>query len=657
MLFRVTLIFTFALAFILSSCSPENSQVVLADFGNQKITLNQFEKAYANNVGGVEQAKKDSLSKLKNFLNLYVDFRMKLRDAYVRGFDQDSALQSELQDYKKKVGVTYIIENQIVDPAIHKLYDRRKWEYRVSHIMFRPDSGGWDHAHKMAEAILDSVEHGASFAKMAEEYSQDKFTAPDGGDLFYITAGQLPTQFEDAVYATQPGHIYPHVVKSPYGYHIIMVTGKRERTPEIRASHILASYFHNGKADTAWAKARIDTVMEKLKAGGNFAELAKEYSDDPGSKNQGGDLGFFQIRMMVKPFAEAAFNLKKVGDISGIVQTRYGFHIIKLTGIKPYPTFDEDKENLKKIFKRTSYNAEYDSLVAKLKREYNYKVNESTLGELIAKADTSKMGEPNAEVEGMKDKVIFTYTGGDCTVGELLSRAAKRFDFADAKLSPSVIRSAVDKIGAEVMLENDAMNLEKTDPEFAALMQNYKNGIYIFKLQEDEVWNKIKVDSTALQQYWEKTKDNYIMPDRVNFSEIYAQSDSAAKFYYSLLKQGANFDSLAAEYTARPGYKEKKGIWGWQTINSTVPAAEAWRLKKPGDFSKPFQNEDGYSIVSLIAKDSSRVKTFAEAKAEVSSAYQEAQSKQLENDYVNSLKKLYKPKIYYDELDKAFKSN
>lgn len=74
----------------------------------------EFEAAYAKNSGGVDKAKNDSLPQLQNFLNLYVNFNMKLKDAHNRGFDKDPAMQAELLDYKKKVGVTYILEKLLV---------------------------------------------------------------------------------------------------------------------------------------------------------------------------------------------------------------------------------------------------------------------------------------------------------------------------------------------------------------------------------------------------------------------------------------------------------------------------------------------------------------------------------------------------------------
>ncbi len=347
---RVIIPLIILVSLIISSCAPKHSDIVVAKFDDEQIKMNEFEKMYEKNAGSLERAKQDSLSQLKNFLDLYVNFKMKLRDAYVRGYDTAPDLNQELQDYKKKVGVSYILEKQIVEPGEQQLYDRRKNELRVSHIMIRPDSTGETAARKLAQSILDSIKHGASFSEMAKKYSVDNYSKFIGGDIYYITAGLLPPSFEDASYATPVDSVYPDVVQTRYGFHIIKVTDRRERIPQIRASHILVNFNGpDGKPDTAYAKAKIDSVMQKLKNGEDFGKLAEQYSDDTGSKKKGGDLGFFSRRMMVKQFDEAAFNLKP-GELSDVVESNFGFHIIKLTEQKPYPSFDEDKEEIEKIF-------------------------------------------------------------------------------------------------------------------------------------------------------------------------------------------------------------------------------------------------------------------------------------------------------------------
>ena len=161
--------------------------------------------------------------------------------------------------------------------------------------------------------------------------------------------------------------------------------GSRKLEPVI----FLISYRGpKGEEDTTAALAKVDSILTKIKNGADFAELAKEYSQDPGSKDKGGDLGFFKRRQMVKEFDEAAFNLK-VGEISGAIKTRYGYHLIKVTDKKKYPSFEDDKEELKKLFQQTRYQDNYNSLIAQLKNKYDFKVIGKTLDFIASNSDSA----------------------------------------------------------------------------------------------------------------------------------------------------------------------------------------------------------------------------------------------------------------------------
>jgi peptidyl-prolyl cis-trans isomerase SurA len=656
-MFRMITILSAVLVFMLNSCAPEHSEIVLAKYGDYKIRMGEFEKAYSKNTGGYEIAKNDSIEKLKNFLDLYVNFKMKLRDAKVRNYDNDPVLMEELMDYKKKVGVSYFLEKEIVEPGVKDLYERRKWEIRVSHLMIRPDSTGPEGALKRAEIILDSIKQGASFEDMTKKYSHDNFSKNSGGDIFYITAGLLPLEFEDACYKTEVGKIYPEVVMTRYGAHIIKVTEKRERIPQIRASHILVDFKNDeGQIDTIAAMQRIDSVKARLNAGESFDSLAMEYSEDPGSKNNGGDLGFFERRMMVKEFDEAAFNLE-IGEVSDVIRTQFGYHIIKLTDKKEYPSYDEEREGLKKIFQQTRYQTIYDSVVKNLKDKYKYQLNTETFDSVIESSDSSMFAPNQPALEAVKDKPLFSYAGKTVSVEDFLKRAEETKDFQNKMINRDLLTKAADKISGDYMLEEEALNLEKRDNEFASLMDDYKNGIFIFKLQEDDVWSKIRLDSAKVYKHYQATKEDLAWPDRVSFVEIYSRKDSLINHYRDLLRQGADFDSLAARYTERAGYKEKRGVYPLAAVNSSKLYEEANKLETPGDYSEVLVNAGGFSILKLISKEPSRLKTFDEARAEVSGTLQEMESKRLEQAYIERLKKRYNPVVFYEELEKAFSEN
>jgi peptidyl-prolyl cis-trans isomerase SurA len=678
MYFRILSILLIITSFLLSSCAPKHSDIVVAKYGDDKVTLGEFEQVYAKNVGGVEVAKKDSLKRIKDFLDLYVNFKMKLKDAELRGYKKNSALDAELKEYKEKVGSSYLIEKEVVDPGLKDLYEKRKYELRVSHLMIRPDTISDEKAKQLTASLIDSIKHGKKFEDLVKKYSADVYSKNDGGDIYYITAGMIIPEFEDAAYNTKAGEIYPEPVKTRFGYHIIKVTEKKERVPQIRASHILIDFKNDSsKVDSAAALAKITDIKKQLDNGAKFDSLAKIYSKDPGSKVEGGDLGFFERRQMVKEFDEAAFNLK-VGQVSNIVKTSFGYHLIKLTDKKPYPSFEEDKENLKKLFKKSRYDQAYSAYLIKLKNQFNFKINDGVLNLVAGKSDTTKLG-PNYYTSkwraDVKDSVIYSLNNKAFTVDTLIAAAEQLPDFENKVINKALLTNAINKDVETKVLDLQVQNLESKDDQFASLMDEYRNGIYIFKLQEDEVWNKIQTDSVKIYDFYNKKvsmlknespdsnnpeikslKEKLMWPDRVSFIEIFAKKDSVINKYYTMIEKGGDFKTIANN-TERPGMKEKSGVFDLVDVNLTQHSKEANALKNPGDYSKPFKNGNGYSIVKLIAKEPARIKTFEEAKAEISGLYQEAEAKRLENEYVTSLKGIYKPVLYYNKVEEAFKSN
>ncbi len=140
----------------------------------------------------------------------------------------------------------------------------------------------------------------------------------------------------------------------------------------VRASHILV------ESETEAAKLR-----QELVGGKDFATIAKTASKDPGSAARGGDLGFFTKERMVPEFAAAAFGLKKVGDLSPVVKTKFGYHLIKLTDRKPGATqsFPEVKDRLEARLREQRQRAAVDTLVEEVRGKAKIEVDESRLAE------------------------------------------------------------------------------------------------------------------------------------------------------------------------------------------------------------------------------------------------------------------------------------
>jgi peptidyl-prolyl cis-trans isomerase C len=139
---------------------------------------------------------------------------------------------------------------------------------------------------------------------------------------------------------------------------------------QVKASHILIKVDAGAdEAKKAEARKKIEAVQQKIKDGGDFAELAKEYSEGP-SNTRGGDLGFFRRGQMVKPFEEAAFAMQ-VNEVSEIVETRFGYHLIKVYEIKPDQTlaYADVKDKLSQRMKQEKIEKDATEYIGQLKKD------------------------------------------------------------------------------------------------------------------------------------------------------------------------------------------------------------------------------------------------------------------------------------------------
>ncbi len=648
-------------AFLLGGCSAvKHSEIVLAKYDVGDVKMGEFEKKYAESVGGIEKAKKDSIENYKKYLKLYTDYKLKLRNAKIRGYENDPAISKEYDDYFKEIGESYIIEKKLVEPKLDTLYNRGKYEIRISHILIRPDKRGDQKARALADSLIKELRNGADFAELARKFSEHNYSRKEGGDLYYITVNQILPEIEDIMYATPVGEVYPKPVKTAYGYHIIKITDKKPVKYKIRASHILIKYIkgENGKIDTAATLAKAEEVYRKIMNGEDFAKLAKEYSDDKGNKERGGDLGYFQRRQMVKPFDETVFNMK-LGEISKPVQTRFGFHIIKLTEVKPYPEFDTIKKKLKDKYMKTRYKADLKKFVEQLKKKYNYKFDAKMLSEIASKAKDVKFvreiyGTPFFET--YKDSIIFTLDNSKATLDTLIRFGVSSDETKGKTVDYARMKQLADKLSEKFAFYLEAKNLMKTDSVFAGLMNEYKNGLLIFKLQQEDVWDKIKIDTNAVRKLYEENKADCMTDDEVLFDMIYSKNDSLIAVIYKDLALGKTTYGAIADSVRNGGMKEVKIQEKSRRRVRNNPVAQAvWALKNVGDYTSPTEAGGVWGIARLVEKFPSRIKTFNECFPEMVGKYQDLQTKRLTEELNKRLEEIYNVEFYYDELEKAYK--
>ncbi|OIQ86700.1 chaperone SurA precursor [mine drainage metagenome] len=206
-------------------------------------------------------------------------------------------------------------------------------EFEIAHILVRaPEEGSPEELQKLrakAELALKQLQDGADFAKVSASYS-DTPNALEGGQLGWKTATQIPALFLDALKNMKPGEISP-ILRSPNGFHILKLINRRGGSSPlvVQQTHVRHILIKTSEiVSDADAKHRLDDLKERLDNGGNFEELARQYSED-GTASKGGDLGWVNPGDTVPEF-EKAMNALKPGEISEPVHSPFGWHIIQV---------------------------------------------------------------------------------------------------------------------------------------------------------------------------------------------------------------------------------------------------------------------------------------------------------------------------------------
>jgi peptidyl-prolyl cis-trans isomerase SurA len=292
-----------------------------------------------------------------------------------------------------------------------------------------------------------------------------------------------------------------------------------------------------------------------------------------------------------------------------------------------------------------------------LKSRYALKLAIPTVIRLQAELDTTKTPADTLwdEIEdrSLLPETLLSTTDTTMTVQNVLERFGTTAEFRSLRPTPSNLDHMLERLGETLVIEAHARRAVERHPVFAGLMKEYRDGILLYRIEQDEVWAKVVVNDSLLMGYYELHKEQYRWPERVNFAEIYVTNDSLAQVAMKRLAKGEEFVDVAEDMTMRAGYRDKKGVWGFQPSGLNNLATQAMGMAIDSVCS-PVRSGAGSSIIKVLAKDAPRVKTFAEAGPEITSAYQEQASKEREREWVDSLRARYGVTVDTEALRSAF---
>lgn len=520
--------------FTLNACKVANNkpqEASIETLGNVSVPVSQFKYVYNKNNGNDPDAYSEK--SLKEYLDLYTNFKLKVIEAQSMGLDTAQSFIKELEGYKKQLAQPYLTEKSVTEGLIKEAYQRMGEEINAVHILITvaPDADPTDSlkAYQKIADIRAKAVAGENFEALAVEYSQDPSAKTNKGNLGFFTALQMVYPFEDAAYKTAIGTVSP-ICRTKFGYHIIKVKDRRPSRGEVKVSHIMVRAAEGVSADDSLAaKQKIDEIYAKAKKGDNWDELCAQFSDDLGTKNKGGVLPLFGTNAMIPSFEDAAFSLKTPGDFSTPVRTPYGWHIIKLIERKNLPEFKELESSIKaKVSKDSRSDLNKSVLIARLKKENAFAENSASMKITFAKADTNLVKGKFDYKKEDKDLTLplFSIKSKNTTIGEFLQFVKDR-QRPRPNFSPSHYINLLYKEFTDLaILTYEENNLEVKYPDYKNLVSEYREGILLFQLMDTKVWNKAIQDTLGLQKFFAANQNNYKWKKRLD-ATIYSCANRA----------------------------------------------------------------------------------------------------------------------------------
>ncbi|MDD4771107.1 MAG: peptidylprolyl isomerase [Bacteroidales bacterium] len=478
---------------------------VLMQVADKKITKSEFEYIWNKNNSSNVLDKKS----LEEYVDLFANFKRKVAEAESLGMDTTASFINELKGYRDQLAAPYLMDKSVEEALYKQTYNRIQTYVEASHILLRvADKASPEDTlvvfNKIQEIYRQLSEDGADFSEMARRFSEDG-TRTQGGYLGYSTGFKYVSSFEDALYGCPVGQ-FTKPFRSAFGYHIAKVHDRKPAFGRYRSGHIMKLFPANADAEMKQAvKDSIFAIYAALKAGGDFTHFAVNRSDDRAAAEQGGVYGLMYCGSL--PYAyERAVNELEIGAYSEPFQTNFGWHIVQALEKQPYPSMEELRSDIAGIINRDERALEPKrQFVEKLKYLYQFREVAGSLDDFIAAGERIRVHADSSLFRSLliSGKPLF----------QLAEHVKSQRDFAQYLNAQSNAFTHVlkqyDAFVQESVLKYEDLRLEYKYPEFRHLIQEYRDGILLFEISNQEVWDKASQDVEGLKKFFKKQKKDY----------------------------------------------------------------------------------------------------------------------------------------------------
>jgi peptidyl-prolyl cis-trans isomerase SurA len=615
--------------------SSSDNSITVFSVNNKAVPAAEFIYLYSKNPQSNADAYTEK--KILEYLDLLINFKLKVEEAKYRGLDTTQAFKKEFGQYKEELRKPYLPDATLIDSLVKMTYERLKHEVRAVHILIKvkADASPEDtlKGFNRIMEIRQKVVAGEDFETAASNYSEEPSAKVTKGDLGYFTALQMVYPFENTAFTTKVGDI-SQPIRTQFGYHILKVYDKRAAQGEVEVSHIMIRT--GADQDNTKAKNTIFDVYDKLRGGVAWDELCKEYSQDPGSKDAGGKLRPFGTGVMrnVPEFERVAFSLEEPGDISDPFQTQYGWHIIKLERKIPLASFEDLAPTLKnQVARDERTQVSKQALQAKLRRDLHFQEDAAIKTKVLALSDsTLSKGTWKAPTFPKADKqMLFSIDKKKYSVKDFFTYAQRNqrpTNQSPQKYLEQLYNNYVDAS----ILEKQEAKILANNPDYGYLLKEYYEGILLFEIMEDEVWNKASEDSLGQVKYFEGHTSEYQAGDRVKATIYTSSAPVQWDAIKATLEKGQEEEIQKMLFDQHIKYESGFFKKDDKAILTKIP----WSVGM-----HPAENNGIYYLAWLKSVLPAGNMSFEEARPAVISDYQNF----LEKGWVEQLKKKYSVKV------------
>lgn len=636
---------------------------VLMTIGGKPVTVREFEKIYEkNNSGNSEVIEKKSV---EEYLDLFVNFKVKVREAEELKLDTNAQFVKELERYRSQLAKPYFSNDEIDDELVQEVKYRQTKDIRASHILIKVGEHAlpsdtlraYNKAMEIRKRALDGEDFGDLAVALSDDPSASDFEGNDmkparkgnRGDLGYFTVFDMVYPFETAAYNTPVGQV-SMPIRTSFGYHLIKVYEISDAIGTATVAHIFIDIPEGAsEAEIHRLETKANNIYEEVmsKGKGYWDEAVNRYSDDRGTKQRGGRLTSFTVSRIVPEFITTIKGMNP-GDISKPVRTSFGFHIIKLINIdSPLNVAVSESVIKARIEKDMRSKKSEEVVVAKIKSDNKFKEYGKNLEKFVATVDTTIVsGMYKESPEANQKAVLFKIGKAKYTVGDFIHFIKNNPIPVKMTVSDCAMQQYSAFVNKSVIGFEDSQ-LESKYEDFKYLVQEYHDGILLFDLMEKMVWNKASADSVGLEQFYEANKDKYMWGNRVEGAVVRVLDRKNLQTVLDIV----NNQSIGIE-----SYRD--------TIrNSDVKAIVRYGYYQRGDDHSVDQTEwtpgtvsvypstvdDGVTVVRIVGERAPEHKKLKEARGLVTSDYQV----ELERKWIEELRAKYPVSINQPVLEKV----